>query len=586
MDGRLFCRARAEAPTTVEEPFADITLGVLDAIEQIERATGRRLLHEGRIIHPASQGQGADYVGASCSAGGGLQILVAGVIKSMTAASAERAALGAGAIVTDVVSIDDGRSLADKLYRISTMRPDIVLISGGVDGGNVSHVVQMAELLYAAGVKPRHGEGAIPIIYAGNRDAKDEITDILARGADTRVVENLRPQLEIENIAPARQEIQESFMSHVMVRAPRYSRLAGLMTAPVLPTPLAVGKAVSHIGETTGKSVMACDIGGATTDLFAYTRNRLYRTVSANLGMSYSICNVASQAGLSSVQQFLPYASDETELANTLANKMIRPTSLPMTPSDLALEQAVARVALSLAFKHHQTLMGEIRGVQRKREVSDTLRQDEDDRQLLAMRDVDIIVGSGSVLAMAPRRSQAMAMLLDGFGPEGYTEIMLDGQFLLPQVGLISDACPELAWDLLWNQGLLRLGSVIAPIFRDVRPGAPLARVTLRSKSKVFLERVIRAGDLYLLPLDHHEPLNLDIAPFGQIDVGLGPGRVHSVRTSGGLVGLVFDGRGRPLMMPVDAAGTGSPALYQARVLDLFPESVLADFARRGGVRL
>jgi uncharacterized protein (TIGR01319 family) len=585
--GVFVVSARTEAPTTVEAPAEDITLGVLSAVEQLEMQLGYPLLRNGRIIHPSEpDGSGVDFVGATCSAGGGLQILVAGVIKSMTAASAERAALGAGAIVADVIAIDDGRTQYEKLARIATIRPDIVLVSGGVDGGNVSHVVKMAELLYSAGVRPRHGEGKVPVIFAGNKDARDAIRDILSSSSDARVVDNLRPQLEVEHIAPARQEIQNAFMSHVMVSAPRYSRLAELTSTPVLPTPAAVGKAIEHIGRTTEKTVLACDIGGATTDVFTYSSGRLYRTVSANLGMSYSIANVSAQAGLAAIGRYLPFAYDDVEVTNSLANKMIRPTSLPATPAELALEQAVVRAALRLALRHHRTLVGDVRGVRQQREISQTLEQDrpayaEDD-----MLGVDVIIGSGSPLSMAPRRSQAMAMLLDGLMPQGVTEVLLDGRFTLPQIGLISEHYPDIAWQILWSEGLIPLGTVIAPVFNHTRLSASLARVSLQLPNGQRVERVIRSGDLFRIPYTSEEMGRLTITPVAHVDVGAGPGKTRIVATRGGEVGLVLDGRGRPLPEPSGSSQATSAALRQAREMDLFPPAVLADFARRGGEAL
>ena len=42
---RLVCRG--EAPTTVEAPFEDVTIGVLNAIAEVEELSGRTLLRDG-----------------------------------------------------------------------------------------------------------------------------------------------------------------------------------------------------------------------------------------------------------------------------------------------------------------------------------------------------------------------------------------------------------------------------------------------------------------------------------------------------------------------------------------------------------
>jgi len=168
---------RGEAPTTVEAPFEDVTAGARNAIREVEELTGKTLLDEKGVITPRRpDGTGVDIYMSTSSAGGGLQMMVAGVVKTMTAESAARAALGAGAIVMDVISVDDGRKPHEKIQRIRHLRPDMILLSGGIDGGTITHVVEIAELISAAEPKPRLGIGfKLPVIYAGNKDARPHI---------------------------------------------------------------------------------------------------------------------------------------------------------------------------------------------------------------------------------------------------------------------------------------------------------------------------------------------------------------------------------------------------------------------------
>ena len=80
-------------------------------------------------------------------------MMVFGVVKAMTGESAQRAALGAGAIVMDVIAANDGRLPHEKIKRIRQLRPDMILLSGGIDGGTTAHVAELAELLSAADPK-------------------------------------------------------------------------------------------------------------------------------------------------------------------------------------------------------------------------------------------------------------------------------------------------------------------------------------------------------------------------------------------------------------------------------------------------
>src|SRR5437762_4334595 len=151
---------RGEAPTTVEAPFEDVTVGVTNAMREVEELAGGTYLENDKVLTP-SRGprHGADLYLSTSSAGGGLQMTVAGVVKAMSAESAQRAALGAGAIIIDVIAVDDGRKDYQRVERLRQLRPDMILMSGGTDGGTVAHLVEMAEMLVSADPKPRLGIG-------------------------------------------------------------------------------------------------------------------------------------------------------------------------------------------------------------------------------------------------------------------------------------------------------------------------------------------------------------------------------------------------------------------------------------------
>src|SRR5512140_705994 len=261
---------RGEAPTTVEAPFEDVTRGVLNAIREVEELAGRQILEGERIITPQTGNKGVDIYLSTSSAGGGLQMMVSGVVKSMTGESAERAALGAGAIVMDIIASNDGRLPHQKIQRIGQLRPDMILMSGGGDGGTPFHVAELAELIAAADPKARLGtQYQLPVIYAGNKDARDIVRERLEKKTALMIVDNLRPRLEEENLRPARDAIHDLFMEHVMAHAPGYNKLLTWTPVPVMPTPGAVGLMIETIAKEEEIDVLGVDIGGATTDVFS-----------------------------------------------------------------------------------------------------------------------------------------------------------------------------------------------------------------------------------------------------------------------------------------------------------------------------
>ena len=118
--------ARGEAPTTVEAPAEDVTLGVRNAIAELSELIGRPLLDSQRsIIKPYDGRQGVDMYLSTSSAGGGLQMVVAGVVRQMSAASAQKAALGAGAVVMEAFAANDRRLPHEKTEKTSVVAPPI-----------------------------------------------------------------------------------------------------------------------------------------------------------------------------------------------------------------------------------------------------------------------------------------------------------------------------------------------------------------------------------------------------------------------------------------------------------------------------
>jgi hypothetical protein len=114
----------------------------------------------------------------------------------------------------DVMASNDGRLPHEKIKRIRDLRPDMILLSGGIDGGTVSHVVELAEILHAANPKPRLGQNyKLPVIYAGNNMAQDQIRDTLGEMVDLDITENIRPVLERENLEPSRDKIHDLLWS-------------------------------------------------------------------------------------------------------------------------------------------------------------------------------------------------------------------------------------------------------------------------------------------------------------------------------------------------------------------------------------
>ncbi len=569
---------RGEAPTTVEAPFEDVTKGVLNAIAEIEELSGRQILDGERIITPNRAPLGEPNVGvdiyiSTSSAGGGLQMMVTGVVQNMTGESAQRAALGAGAIVIDVLASNDGRLPHEKIERIRTLRPDMILMSGGTDGGAITHVVEMAEYIAAAEPRPRFGSTyTLPLIYAGNKEAREQIGKILGKKTALVITDNIRPVLERENLTPARHKIHDLFLEHVMAQAPGYKKLIEMAGAPIIPTPAAVGLIMETIAKRQHLNLIGVDIGGATTDVFSVFDGVFNRTVSANLGMSYSISNVLAEAGLANIMRWVPFSIDEQTLRNRIKNKMIRPTTIPQTLDELQVEQAIAREALRLALIHHKSLATGLKGVQQERTISDIFEQQTSGRTLIDMLKLDLIVGSGGILSHAPRRVQSMMMMIDAYEPLGYTRLSVDSIFMMPHLGVLSTVNEKAATDVFVRDCMIYLGTCIAPIGQG-KDGERCADYAIAFDDGRPEERgTLRFGDLRLFPLTQDQTARVTMHPAKAVDLGEGPGHAVSRDVQGGVVGLLLDGRGRPLQLPSDNTLRLTALSQWYKAVDLYPK--------------
>lgn len=568
--------ARGEAPTTVEAPVEDVTRGVINAVMELEELTDRKLIESGQIIKPQHGISGVDIYISTSSAGGGLQMMVAGVVRKLTAESAERAALGAGAIVMDVIASNDGRMVHETVERIRQLRPDMILLSGGVDGGTVSHIAELAEIIRAADPKPRLGiTYQLPVVFAGNKSARDIVKNILSEKMALDMVDNIRPVLERENPTPARLKIQELFLHHVMSHAPGYKELMSWTDAPIMPTPAAVGAMIQTVAEEEDIQIVGVDIGGATTDVFSVFDGVFNRTVSANLGLSYSIANVLASAGLENITRWLPFPIEEKQLRNRIKNKMIRPTTIPQTLEELIIEQAVAREALRLAFEQHKSLAVGLKGIQQQRTISDAFSQTETGATLVDMEACDMIIGSGGVLSHAPRRSQSAMMLIDAFLPEGITKLAVDSIFMMPQLGVLAQVNKEAAMQVFHRDCLINLGTCIAPV-GTAAEGKSCISLSVVMPDGSTIQRDVRFGQMLVIPLAEGQKAKVDLKPKSGFDVGTGNGKRLQTEVTGGVVGIIIDARGRPLQLSQDTNGRVNKLREWFSALNIYPEKALS----------
>lgn len=405
--------ARAEHPTTIETD-------VLDGVDACRAALGDAL-------DPTT----ATFV--CSSAGGGLRIAVVGNEELVTAEAGRRVALSSGGKVVAVVAAAAGEPL-----RLDDLaEPDVVLLTGGTDGGNAEVIVAAARALADSGWRG-------PVVVAGNADAVEEVSAELD-GLPVVVAANVVPQIGVLRPDGARAAIREMFLSHVIGGKDLSARDGGHAFVSLVrgATPDVVLTGVEVLAGLVG-DVVVVDVGGATTDVHSVVEldpedgalardvvapTAVTRTVEGDLGMRWSAASTAEAAG-------------DPALREPAARRTADPAFLPDTDADRDDDEAIARAAAGLALRRHAGRSRVVVGPEgRVVERSGT-----------DLREVDLVVASGGALRHG--RSGVVDRVLAGSVgvdldggwqlPER-PRVVLDGEYVLAAVGLLSADHPDTA---------------------------------------------------------------------------------------------------------------------------------------------
>jgi hypothetical protein len=525
-----------EAETTIEAPELDITIG-------IKRATEK--LGGGTLIDK----DGPRGVKLLCSSGdgSGLYMMVAGVIGMISGESAQRAALGAGAHLIDTFSVDDSRPDYRLVETMRATRPDIFLLAGGTDGGAVQQVKKMAEVIKEADVKPRFGDDyRLPVIFAGNVEAREEVAETLTEEYATTAVDNVRPSIERENLSPAKEAIYDSYMEHVIVHSPGYERLAKWVTHPILPTQAANGKILYAYAERRRENLLAVNVGGSTTDIYSVYRGVFNRSLDADLGLEYGALNILNRTKAEGIMKWLPKPMNERKLRNTIGNLMVRRPSTHSEEEGMVYG-ALAREAIRLGVEEHKKLASRLKGVQIQRTIADTFKQSVE-ATYLDPGDTQILIGIGSAFATPV---MSAALLLDSVEPLYVTELYMDRAGLIPHAGNLLSEAPEAAFNLLMGETLQRLGTCLCADGNGIGDAVTL---TLTRHSGETLSETIKSGEIKTFPVLDGETCRIEATAEKGFSLGKNKAKCIDAVVTGGSLGLIIDARGRPLRIPEDRA--------------------------------
>ncbi len=413
-EGRIV--AQASHPTTIETD-------VLDAYDACLA----------QLVAADPRAASADVLACS-SAGGGLRIAVVGNEELVTAEAGRRVALSSGGRVVEVIAAA-GRAPDSALYRTlnHTTRPDVVLLTGGTDGGNTQVVVDAAKGIVAGGWTG-------PVVYAGNVDARAEVTAAL--GSTPYVVaDNVVPRIGVLRPESARLAIREMFLSHV-IGGKHLSNRADFTAMVTGATPDIVLTGVEVLAQIAG-DVVVVDVGGATTDVHSVVQldpeeatlsrevvatTPVTRTVEGDLGMRWSATSTVAAAELG-------------DLVTAAEVRHADPGFLPRTDAEYAEDEAIARAAVGLALRRHAGRSQVVVGPDGR--VVERTGKD--------LREVDLLVGSGGVLRHG-RDGVEQRVFEDSIGEVAggwqlpvRPRFVVDRDYVLAAAGLLVERYPDAA---------------------------------------------------------------------------------------------------------------------------------------------
>ncbi|HSW58692.1 MAG TPA: methylaspartate mutase accessory protein GlmL [Dehalococcoidales bacterium] len=419
--------AQTRVPSTVE---TDITLGLEQALAEI--AVGVRIdnLDKQRAL-------------ACSSAAGGLRMVCVGFVPEYTSQAGNLAALGAGARVIGKFSYELD---ATEIEEIEKLAPDIILLTGGTNGGNSKVILHNARLLAGTGPSVKF------IIVAGNKSANAEIAQIIAKtGKQVVFTRNVMPEIGQLDLSPSNHEIRQLFLKNI-IQAKGIARARAIIGDVIMPTPSAVLEAAKLMAggyaELPGLGeLLIVDTGGATTNVHSIARGEPQRAdvVKAGLPEPYEKRTVEGDLGLKyNLDVLVDLLRGHTTHPDFPAIiERFKSGQLPLTEEEMTCHTILAALVVRTAVTRHAGTVEEMYGpsgryfIQRGKDLTG----------------IRTVIGTGGALVFAGNPRELLKQAL--FEPNNPSSLKpvnpqfrVDERYILYAVGLLAQNEPQKAFEL------------------------------------------------------------------------------------------------------------------------------------------
>ncbi len=544
VNGRYRFVARGESLSTYGWPWSDVTVGIRAAARQIEQLLGCTCFRDdGTLIWPrTADGDGVDNFVAVSSITSPVRTVLVGLTRDMSLRSGYRAlASVAGLQLMASLAFDDGLERRDPnawLAALQRARPELVLIVGGCDDGAVQPMIDIIQTVALYNRLQPPAERAL-VCYAGNAQLAEAAAQAFAGLGELRILPNVRPSPETENIGQAALSIETLCWERRLMQVPGMLHVAEWTGGVVVPTARSFGQLIHYVGQRYALNVIGFDVGSSqTTMAYYYGRaldavhghwsidDTIHLTVRADLGIGWAIPVALQHVELERIARWLPEEVNAERIQEILLNKSLYPQSVPAEPTELFVEHALAR---------------------------EVMRETLGDRSNLAPTAMwDLIIGSGRTLTRTPMPGYAALLLLDALEPVGITKLALDVGNIGAALGAVAMRNPLAAADLVEHDAFLTLGTLVATS-GYVSPEEIAVRVRLECRDGRAVQGEVPGGTVRVIPLPAYQSGTLMLYPIRKVDVGVGrAGTSAVVEAEGGTLGILVDTRGRPLALPTE----------------------------------
>ena len=539
VEGQYRFIASGSAPSTADAPFKDVSLGVNQAVEHLQTVTGKLLLdQENQLITPMqADGSGVDAFAATLSAGPALRGVVVGLLSDVSLESARRLAETAYLHVADTFALNDSRRPDEQIDAILRARPDVIILAGGTDGGASRSIQKILELVgLACYLMPE--EKRPPVLFVGNQSLTNSVRESLQNLTPSlHFSPNIRPSLDTEDLAPASRELAQVFADIRKRQMRGVDELAAWTGGRLLPTAYAQGRIIRFLSQMDGASpgILGVDVGTTAAVVAAGFKGKLTLGVYPQYGLGDNLPGLLQHTRPEDILRWLHLDIAPGVVRDYLYQRSVYPGTIPATKEDHAIAHAISRQVLQMAMQQaRRNFPPEAR----------TLR-----KGLLPM--FEPILAGGGALSDAPTPGQSLLLLLDALQPVGITSIILDQNNLLPLLGAAAESNHLLPVQVLESGAFMSLGTVVS-VISSASYNTPILRVRLTDQGGNDAQAEVKFGGLEILPLGMGQTARLTLQPLQRSDIGNGPGRSATLQVTGGVMGVVIDARGRPLLLPED----------------------------------